>query len=362
MKYVDEFRDADIVSKLEKKININNVGKKINLMEVCGGHTHAIYKYGLQEILPDEINLLSGPGCPVCVTPQEYIDKAIVLAQKEDLIITSFGDMLKVPGSRSSLKKEKSRGHSIKICYSPDEAIRTAVENRKKEIVFLGIGFETTAPSIAQTIKKAREEKINNFSVLPASKTMPEAMEALLQSEEVAIDGFICPGHVSTITGSTIYNFIPEEYNIPCVISGFEPVDILESINKLIKQINKEESKVENQYIRSVKIKGNKKAKAIMYTVFTKSDSKWRGLGTIPESGLQISEEFKEYNAENRFDISVPKPDKSDECICGAIMRGVQSPQDCSLFKTSCTPKSPVGPCMVSSEGPCAAFYKYQVS
>ncbi|MCK4688706.1 MAG: hydrogenase formation protein HypD, partial [Candidatus Marinimicrobia bacterium] len=297
VKYIDEYRDPQISNSIARSIKKIMPDSAINLMEVCGGHTITIFKYGIQKLLPDNLNLISGPGCPVCVTSNDFIDRAIAISYLDNVIITTFGDMIRVPGSDSSLLKEKASSADIRICYSPMDAVDIAKNNPDREIVFLGIGFETTAPTVAASILTAKSKSLNNFSVLSSHKTMPEAMKALLDSGEVALDGFICPGHVSTITGIGMYEFIARDYKMPCVVSGFEPVDMLETIFMLIKQITEECSEVENQYIRSVKPEGNTKAVKLMNEVFESTDMPWRGLGVIPGSGLKIRDKFQKFDA-----------------------------------------------------------------
>jgi len=360
MKYIDEFRNASIIKSIKNKIQTEFDGHPVNFMEVCGGHTHAICKFGIRDLLPQNINLISGPGCPVCVTEKSYIDKAVKLAKQKNVIIATFGDMVKVPGSQGSLKDNRQTPDNIKICYSPMESIQMSQENPDREIVFLAVGFETTAPAIASSVIQANKQSLDNFSILPGNKTMPAAMEALLQAKDVRIDGFICPGHVSTITGTGIYDFIPEKYEVPCVISGFEPVDIMATIYQLINQINTEKPKVQNQYKRSVRQEGNLKALRAIEQVFENSSAIWRGLGEISNSGLQLRPKYKSFDANKKFDIKIETLQDNSACICGEIMRGAKLPTDCSLFETVCTPETPEGPCMVSSEGACAAFYHYQ--
>lgn len=363
IKYIDEYRNPSIIKKLIEEIG--NSGKKIphtvNFMEVCGTHTMTIGRFGLRKVLPQNIKLISGPGCPVCVTPDRYIDKAITLSQRQDIIITTFGDMIKVPGTFSSLEKEKARGRDIEIVYSPLECLFIAEKNPDKNVVFLGIGFETTAPAVALTIKKAKEKKLRNFFVLSGHKLIPPAMETLMEDREVKIDGFICPGHVSTIIGCLPYKKIAKKYNVPCVIAGFEPSDILEAILILIRKLlENKKADVEIQYKRVVKKEGNLKAKKMIEKIFETGDSEWRGLGIIKKSGLAIKEEYEEFDAEKRFPVKVMSKKKRCGCICGDILKGKKLPIDCKLFGKVCTPEKPVGPCMVSSEGSCAAYYKYE--
>jgi len=358
MKFVDEFRDRTIAQKIIKKIEEFNF-LKVNLMEVCGTHTMVIFKQGLKGMLPKNINLLSGPGCPVCVTSQGDMDKAIDLAKNRDVIITTFGDMLRVPGTNSSLEEEKGNDADIRIIYSPHEALRIARENPAKKVVFLAIGFETTSPLIAASLLDARKEKIENFFIFSTHKLIPPAMEVLLKSKEVRIDGFICPGHVSVTIGSNAYRFIAQEYNVPCVITGFEPVDVLQSIFMLLKQIREKKAEVEIEYFRAVRPEGNRIAQELVFEVFEVSDVTWRGLGTIPKSGLRLRREFSDFDAEKEFRPKTKKSKENPDCACGEVLRGVRRPTECKLYRRICNPEHPYGPCMVSSEGTCAAFYKY---
>ena len=358
MKFIQEYRDSKIVQELSEKIKETSK-KEISLMEVCGGHTMAIHRFGIPSLLPNNIKLISGPGCPVCVSGIGFIDAAIDLAQQKDMIIATYGDLIQVPGSKTSLEKEKANGADVRIIYSTLEALEIAKLNSSKRIVFLGIGFETTAPGTAVAIQKAFEENIKNFFVLSAHKIMPPVMEALL-NEEVKIDGFICPGHVSTITGSQIYEFIPEKYKIACVITGFEPIDLIQSIYMLAKQINENNPKVEIQYSRAVKSEGNEKAQDIMNEVFETRPDNWRGIGEIPESGLKLKKKYKRFDAENVFNIQISNVKENTVCICGQILRGQKTPKDCKLFGMVCSPDNPIGACMVSGEGACHAFYKYR--
>jgi len=357
MKYIDEYRDKSIV--LDLVNNIRAISKKeIALMEVCGGHTMSIQKFGIPSLLPFNIRLVSGPGCPVCVSSRKFIDKAIVYAGMKDVIITTFGDLIRVPGSESSLEKEKANGADIRIIYSPLMAIELAKQNPEKKVIFLGIGFETTSPTSAAAVVNAYREKVNNFYLFSSHKIMPPAMAALID-EGVRINGYICPGHVSTITGSGIYEPIAKQYNLGCVISGFEPVDILQTIFMLVKQFEEGEAKVEIQYKRIVKPEGNVKAQQIINDVFELRDDWWRGLGTIPKSGLMIREKYGNWDAERMIPVNVPEPEEPKGCICGEILKGLKNPKECKLFGKTCTPSNPIGACMVSSEGACQAFYKY---
>jgi len=338
---------------------MEDIDKEISLMEVCGTHTMAVFRYGIKELLPQKLHLLSGPGCPVCVTANDYIDKAIAYARQEKVILVTFGDMMKVPGSSSSLAQEASEGAQIKVVYSSLEAIEIARRNPNYRIIFLGIGFETTAPTVAASILMASEEKISNYLVLSGHKIMPPAMKSLVENHQICIDGFLCPGHVSAITGSKIYEFLAQEYHIPCVVAGFEPLDILESIYLLLHQIKCGQARVENEYRRAVTYEGNLKAQELMERVFIKQSTSWRGIGQIPQSGLKIKKDYASFDVEARFPLQVKKSKDYPGCICGDILRGVKSPLNCPLFKKACSPSHPLGACMVSSEGTCAAYYKY---
>jgi hydrogenase expression/formation protein HypD len=357
LKYIDEYRNKEIAQKITREIKTISK-KKVNLMEVCGTHTVSIFRNGIRTILPQNIHLLSGPGCPVCVTPIQSIDEIIALSREKDFIITTFGDMIRVPGSSSSLEKEKADGADIRIVYSTLDALNVARNNFGKEVVFMGVGFETTSPTIASVILKAKDEKINNFSVLCVAKIMPPAMKFLLDAEEVNIDGFISPGHVSAIIGSNPYNFIVAKYKIPCVVCGFEPLDILQTVYLLVKQIEEREAKVEIQYKRVVKPEGNKIALEKLNKVFEVVDSNWRGIGIIPKSGLEIRNEYNQYNA-RKFKVKIEETKEFAGCRCGEVLRGIIIPPECPLFRKICTPEDPKGACMVSSEGTCAAYYKY---
>jgi hydrogenase expression/formation protein HypD len=364
MKYINEYRNKTLSLKIANKINnaLKGYKGKISLMEVCGTHTHSIFRSGIMSLLSDKIEHLSGPGCPVCVTPNKYIDTAISYSRLANTIITTFGDMIKVPGSSSSLEKEKASGATIKIVYSPLESLEIAQNNPEKKVVFLGVGFETTAPLVASTVLSAYDQKIKNFFVLCGHKLIPPAMTALLENEEINIDGFICPGHVSAIIGAKPYLPIVEKYGIPSVIIGFEPIDILEGIEMLVRQITKNEKpKVENQYKRVVRSEGNNKALSLMDKVFEIKDSSWRGLGLLPKSGLSIKKTYSNFDAEKKIKVEVEKTKTNPKCICGKVLCGTKKPYDCTLFAKICVPESPIGPCMVSSEGTCAAYYKFKL-
>lgn len=357
MKYIDEFRNKDLVLKTAEKIK--EISKRpLAFMEVCGGHTMSIQKFGIPSLLPANVKLLSGPGCPVCVSDRRFIDKAIEYSRQEDVIITTYGDLLRVPGSHSSLENEKAEGHDIRMVYSTLEAIAIAEKNPGKRVIFLGIGFETTTPASAAGIVEAEKKKLDNFLVFSSHKVMPPAMAALI-NEGVKLDGYICPGHVSTVTGTGIYMEIPEKYGLGCVISGFEPLDLLQTIYMLVKQLEEGKPSVEIQYKRVVKPEGNLKARSMMEKVFEPRDDWWRGLGVLPNSGLGIKKEYRQFDAEARFPVEVPEPEEPKGCVCGEVLKGITSPGECKLFGKACTPRNPVGACMVSSEGACAAYYKY---
>ena len=361
MKYLTEFRQKEPVRGLIKKIKqlAADIKKEISLMEVCGTHTMAVFRYGIKALLPQNLHLLSGPGCPVCVTANDYIDKAIAYAHQDKTILVTFGDMMKVPGPRSSLTQETSEGAQMRVVYSSLQALEIARKNPSYRVIFLGIGFETTAPTVAASILMASEEKISNYLILSGHKIMPPAMRALVENHQIRIDGFLCPGHVSAITGSKIYEFLAREYRIPCVVAGFEPLDILESIRLLLSQIRSGQARVENEYRRAVTYEGNLKAQQLMEKVFSKQSASWRGIGKIPQSGLKIRKNYASFDVEAQFPIKIKESKDYPGCICGDILRGLKTPPDCSLFKKVCSPSRPLGACMVSSEGTCAAYYKY---
>jgi hydrogenase expression/formation protein HypD len=333
--------------------------RSVRLMEFCGGHTVAILKYGLRQLLPEKVGLFSGPGCPVCVTAVEDIDKLAALSRQPGVITASFGDLLRVPGSEDSLQQARAEGQDIRIVYSALEALDLARQYPQCKVVMAGIGFETTAPTIAASIIQAREENLRNYTVFSLHKLTPPIMKVILEAGETRIDGIICPGHVSAITGSKPYEFIPRDYGIGCVVTGFEAVDILLGVDMLVKQIEKGEPRVEIAYMRVVKPEGNIKALELMNLVFESAEANWRGIGRIPGSGLRLREEYGEFDAERVFDIPVAESKEPTGCICGEILRGVKKPSDCGLFQKACTPEHPVGPCMVSGEGACSAYNLY---
>lgn len=357
MRYVDEFRDGRLIKKVASQIRkAADKNRMYNIMEVCGTHTMSIFRYGLRDILPSNINLISGPGCPVCVTPNEYLDKAIAIANMKNTVIATFGDMLKVPGSYSSLEKERARGSDIRIVYSSLDALELARKNIGKNIIFLGIGFETTAPTVAQSLVIAKKEGLKNYYVFCGHKTMPKVLEALVADNLIKVDGFLLPGHVSAIIGSMPYQFLSKVYKKRCVISGFEPLDILQSILMLLEQ---KTPKIEIQYNRIIEKNGNVLARKAIEKVFERSSSIWRGIGLVPSSGLKIKKEYKDFDARLKFRPSITAPRDNVKCFCGDVLKGIKTPYNCPSFAKICTPENPVGACMVSSEGTCAAYYRY---
>jgi hydrogenase expression/formation protein HypD len=335
-------------------------GKPIKLMEVCGTHTVSIFRHGIRDVIPQDIKLLSGPGCPVCVTPIKDVDAAIAVSKTEGCVLTTFGDMMRVPGSkRQSLFHAQAEGANIQIVYSPMDALKMAAENRDKNIVFFATGFETTSPSVAGTLFTAEKEKIQNFYIYSAHKVVPPALKALLDSPDLKIDGFILPGHVSAIIGCEPYEFIASDYKIPSVVTGFEAEDILQGILMLIEQKVHNRASVDIQYARVVKREGNRKAMSLIHEYFEPCDANWRGIGVIPGSGLKLSGKAQRWAVENIFSAEIPDSEEPTGCQCGEVLRGVKIPTECRLFGKGCTPEHPIGACMVSTEGSCAAYYKY---
>lgn len=348
-------KEIDIIRELASRIK-----KPINLMEVCGTHTVAIFKSGIKSILPSNIKLLSGPGCPVCVTSIEDIDRAIEYSLLDDVILTTFGDMLRVPGSKRSLIQAKAEGAHIEIVYSPLDSLNIAMKNHDKRITFFSAGFETTAPLTAATLLEAEKKGINNFLLYSVHKLVPPALEVLLDSEDVKIDGFILPGHVSAIIGSSPYDFLVTKYNIPSVITGFKAEDILTGIMMLLKQIFEDKPSVQIQYKSSVRVEGNPKAIDFMNQVFAPSDSYWRGIGLLKNSGLKIKDIYSHRDSEKVIPLQINPSAEPKGCQCGLILRGIKTPPECPLFAKVCNPENPVGACMVSTEGSCSAYYKYR--
>ena len=358
MKFIDEFRSEKSARRLSEAIR-NRAGiTEMTFMEVCGTHTMAIARNGIRELLPENVTLISGPGCPVCVTPNQTIDRAIALSRLPDTVIATFGDMMKVPGSHSSLDREHARGGNIRVVTSTLEALAIAEKEPKKKVVFLGVGFETTTPTVAVALKEARRKKIANFFILSAHKVMPPAMKAL-SDLGVKIHGYLCPGHVSAIIGSQPYDFLPAEYGIGCVVAGFEPLDIMQALLMLVEQVRSGTPSVQVQYSRAVKAEGNPTARRIMDEVFEPCASEWRGLGWIPRSGLKIRDVYSDWDTERQIPVEVEPSQEPKGCLCGGVLRGEVKPPECSHFGKKCTPDNPVGPCMVSSEGTCAAYFKY---
>ncbi len=349
--------EKEYVGRLLK--DIQKETREIALMEVCGTHTMAIAKSGIRSLLPPNVKLLSGPGCPVCVTAQGDIDALIELVQRPGIILATFGDMIRVPGSSSSLQEERSKGADIRVVYSPLDALAIARSNPDKEVVFLGIGFETTTPGVGISIEQASSENLKNFSVLSLHKVVPPALEALFADSDIRVDGLICPGHVSVVIGVEPYRGLAEKYNKPCVITGFETLDIIEGIFMLLQQIRKGEAEVTTQYKRVVKNEGNQVAQETINRMFQPVGARWRGLGFIPDSGLEVHEAYEKYNARKKFGVRDIEDKPIKGCACGDVLMGKISPHDCALFGRACTPLQPIGPCMVSHEGACAAYYRY---
>ena len=358
MKYLDEYRDPNVAGKLFEQIR-GIVTDRWVIMEICGGQTHSIIKSGIDQLLPDEIELVHGPGCPVCVTPLELIDKAIKIASKPDVILVSFGDMLRVPGSRKDLLTTKSEGGDIRVVYNPLDAVNLARENPDKKVVFFGVGFETTAPSTAMTVWKAREEGLTNFFLLTSHVLVPPAMTALLESPTNRVQAYLAAGHVCTISGWEAYQTIADKYRVPVVVTGFEPVDILSGILAAVRQLESGEARVENRYRRAVSRHGNRKAQEMVNAVFEVTDRKWRGIGTIPQSGLKLSPEYASHDADLQFELGDLEVEESPVCISGMVLQGLKKPFECPAFDKECTPETPLGATMVSSEGACAAYYSY---
>jgi hydrogenase expression/formation protein HypD len=361
MKYVDEFRDAGTAQALSALIASQcEPGREYKFMEVCGGHTHTIYKHGLEDYLPETVTLVHGPGCPVCVIPMGRVDDAIALAKQPDVIMTSFGDMLRVPGGNGSFLDAKAQGADIRMVYSPLDALKVARQNPDKRVIFMAIGFETTAPSTAMTVLRARAEGIENFSIFCNHVTIIPAIKAILDSPDLRLDGFLGPGHVSTVIGCRPYEFIAAAHRKPLVCAGFEPLDILQSVSMLLAQLNDGRCEVENQYARVVPWDGNQKALQVINQVMElRPFFEWRGLGFISHSALQVREEFAAFDAERLFDVPGVRVADPKACQCGEVLKGVIKPWECKVFGTACTPETPIGTCMVSSEGACAAYYNF---
>jgi len=360
MRFIDEFRDPDAARALGAAITELAGDERFKFMEVCGGHTHTIYRHGLEHVLPENVELVHGPGCPVCVIPMGRVDDALWLAEQPGVIFTTFGDMMRVPGSRGNLMEAKARGADVRFVYSPLDALRIAVDNPDKQVVFFAVGFETTAPSTAVTLVRARQLGLENFSVFCNHVTIVPPIKAILDSPDLRLSGFIGPGHVSTVVGCRPYRFIPEVYGKPFVVAGFEPLDILQAVAMLLKQIREGRCEVENQYARVVREEGNPQALALMSQVFTlRPHFEWRGLGFISQSALKLSDDYAKFDAELRFDMPGVRVADPKACQCGEVLKGVLKPWQCKVFGTACTPETPIGTCMVSPEGACAAYYNF---
>jgi hydrogenase expression/formation protein HypD len=361
VRFVDEFRDAGLGRAVAGEILAAvEPGRRYKVMEVCGGHTHSIYKYGVDDLLPANVELVHGPGCPVCVIPMGRVDDGIALAHEPGVIFTCFGDMMRVPGSHGTLLEAKAEGADVRMVYSPLDALRIAKANPARETIFFAIGFETTAPSTALTLMRARAEGVRNFSVMCNHVTIVPPLRALLESPDLRLDGFIGPGHVSTVVGARPFAFIPAQYGRPIVIAGFEPLDILQAIHMILRQLAEGRCEVENQYTRVVPFEGNRRALEVMADVFElRPHFEWRGLGFISQSGLKLSEAYADLDAERRFSVPGVRVADPKACQCGEVLKGVIKPWECKVFGTACTPERPIGTCMVSSEGACAAYYNF---
>lgn len=360
MKYVDEYRDKELARSIAQEISALSAGQSFKLMEVCGGHTHTIYKHGIEDILPPDIDLVHGPGCPVCVLPMGRIDDAIAIARTEGVIFTTFGDMMRVPGSHGSLLDAKAEGADVRFVYSPLDALKIAHQHPDREVVFFAIGFETTAPSTALTLLRAQAEQLKNFSVFCNHVTIIPAMKAILDSPDLRLDGFIGPGHVSMVIGMRPYTFIAREHHKPVVITGFEPLDIVQSVYMIVRQIREGRAEIENQYSRVVRPEGNTKAlEAMARTMELRPFFEWRGLGFITQSALKLRPEFAPWDAELRYTVPGLRVADPKACQCGEVLKGVIKPWECKVFGTACTPETPIGTCMVSPEGACAAYFNY---
>ncbi len=359
MKFVSEFRELELAQKLAAKIK-EDCTRPWRIMEVCGGQTHAILQYGIQDLLPEKLTILHGPGCPVCVTPCSAIDKAILMAERENVILCSYGDMLRVPGSTVDLLTCRAKGADVRIIYSPLEAVELAKNNPNKNVVFFAIGFETTAPANAMSVLHASSLGLKNYFLFSSHVTVPAVLETILQEDDNRIEAFLGPGHVCSIVGTRDYESIAERFKVPIVIAGFEPVDILDAIYRCVKQLESGEHRVEIQYSRAVKEEGNSTAMNVLEQVFEVSDREWRGLGKIGRSGLRLTQKYRNFDAEEFFQLDVQSTDDASDCISGSILKGISKPTDCPLFAKQCTPENPKGATMVSSEGTCANYFKFR--
>lgn len=358
MKYIKEYRNPELVEQYLAEIK-RVTTRPWRIMEVCGGQTHSLVRNGIIELLPDEITMIHGPGCPVCVTPLHLIDKAVHLAERPDVILCSYGDMLRVPGSKMSLLEAKARGADVRILYSPLEAVKLAEENPEKEIVFFAVGFETTAPANALSVLHAQRAGLENYSILASHVLVPPAIAAVMQDEEAQIDGFLAAGHVCTIMGLEEYEDLPSDFQVPVVVTGFEPVDLLQGILMTVKQLEEGRQDLENQYSRVVKEDGNPHAREVIEQVFAVTDREWRGIGNIPNSGYNVREDLAAFDADRKFAVDIPYVPESEECIAGLVLKGIKKPHECPQFGKKCSPRNPLGAPMVSSEGACAAYYHF---
>lgn len=359
MKFLDEYRDADLAQRIAREIH-RATTRPWSIMEVCGGQTHAIVKFGIDELLPKSLTLIHGPGCPVCVTPLEIIDKALEIAAKPEVIFTSFGDMLRVPGSTTDLLSVKAQGGDVRIVYSPLDAVKLAEQNPAKEVVFFGVGFETTAPATAMAVFQAAQKGLRNFSMLISHVLVPPAIEALMSSSECRVQAFLAAGHVCTVMGYEEYPPLAAKYRVPIVVTGFEPLDILQGVLMCVQQLESGRAEVENQYARSVRRQGNRPAQELIKAVFQVVPRKWRGVGEIPQSGLGLRAAYAAFDAEKRFGVADRVVEEPAECLSGLVLQGLKKPHECPAFGTRCTPEHPLGATMVSSEGACAAYYRYR--
>ena len=359
MKYLDEYRDGELAQKIAREVH-RVTTRPWNIMEVCGGQTHAIVKFGIDELLPKSITLIHGPGCPVCVTPLEIIEKALDIAARPGVIFASFGDMLRVPGSATDLLSVKAKGGDVRIVYSPLDAVKLAEQNPAREVVFFGVGFETTAPATAMAVYQAAQKRLKNFFLLTSHVLVPPAMEALLSSPDCKVQGFLAAGHVCTVMGFEEYFPVAAKYHVPIVVTGFEPLDILQGVLMVVQQLESGRAEVENQYARAVRREGNLPAQKLIREVFRVIPRQWRGVGEIPHSGLGLNDAYMAFDAEKKFGVAEQRVEEPAECISGLVLQGLKKPHECSAFGTRCTPEHPLGATMVSSEGACVAYYRYR--
>lgn len=360
MKHLTEYRDAELVKGVIRKIH-QTITRPWVIMEICGGQTHAIMRHGIDQLLPTDLELVHGPGCPVCVTSLELVDKALAIAAQPGVIFTSYGDMLRVPGSHQDIFQVRAGGADVRVVYSPLDAVKIAQENQDKEVVFFAIGFETTAPANAMSVLQAQAQGLDNFTVLVSHVRVPPAMKTILSSPDNRVQGFLAAGHVCAVMGYWEYPPIAEKYNVPIVVTGFEPLDIVQGILKSVQLLENNQPTVANAYSRVVTFEGNKPAQGVINQVFIECDRKWRGIGTIPSSGWRLNPKYSKFDAEIRYDIQDIQPEESSRCIAGQILQGIKKPHDCSAFASECTPDQPLGATMVSSEGACAAYFRYSI-